>query len=86
MTHPKPGKMSFEQVLLLVEQLPASEQEQLRLRLNGNAWGHDWDALSNRIQAKFQAEGDPIPTEEEVVAEVKAARIQRKKQRAEGSN
>jgi hypothetical protein len=35
MAHSKREKMSLEQVLRLVEQLPADEQEQLRLKLNG---------------------------------------------------
>jgi len=34
MAHSKPEKISLEQVLRLVEQLPAEEQEQLRLKLN----------------------------------------------------
>jgi hypothetical protein len=33
----KPKKLSLEEVLQLVEQLPADQQERLRLQLNGNA-------------------------------------------------
>ncbi len=82
MAHSDPKKMSLDQVLRLVEQLPADEQEQLRLKLNGKAWGEEWDRLSQKIQDKFQLDGVPFPTEAEVMAEVKAVRNQRKAERA----
>lgn len=82
MAHSDPKKMSLDQVLRLVEQLPADEQEQLRLKLNGKAWGEEWDRLAQKIQDKFQLDGVPIPTEAEVMAEVKAVRNQRKAERA----
>ena len=82
MANPNPKKMSLDQLLHLVGQLPADQQEQLRLSLNGKAWGEEWDLLSQKIQAKFLADGIPIPTEEEVMAEVKAVRNQRKAQSA----
>lgn len=37
MVHSKPEKVSLDQVLHLVEQLPADEQEQLRVKLNRKA-------------------------------------------------
>src|SRR6185369_776591 len=67
MTHSNPDKVSLDQVLRLVEQLPAEEQEQLRLKLNGKAWGEEWDRLSQKIQDKFRADAVPIPTEEEIM-------------------
>ncbi len=82
MAHSDPKKMSLEQVLRLVEQLPAVEQEQLRHKLNGKAWGEEWDRLSQKIQDKFQLDAVPVPTEAEVMAEVKAVRNQRKAERA----
>jgi hypothetical protein len=77
MAQAQPDKTSLEQVLRLVEKLPLSEQEQLRLQLNGRAWGREWDALSKKIQDKFRADGTSIPTEDEVMAEVKAVKKQR---------
>lgn len=75
-------KMTLDQVLRLVDQLSADEQEQLRLMLNGKAWGAEWERLSQEIQTKFQADSLPVPTEEEVMAEIKAVRNQRKTERA----
>jgi len=86
MTHSNPDKVSLDQVLRLVEQLPAEEQEQLRLKLNGKAWGEEWDRLSQKIQDKFRADAVPIPTEEEIMNEVKAARNERKAKRPESGN
>lgn len=37
MTHSKPEKVSLDEVIHLVKQLPAEQREQLRLRLNEDA-------------------------------------------------
>lgn len=75
-------KITLDQVLRLIDQLPVDDQEQLRLKLNGKAWGAEWERLSQEIQTKFQADGVPVPTEEEVMSEVKAVRNLRKTERA----
>jgi len=73
---PQPGKLSFDQVLKLVGKLSPPEQEKLRLELNRKSWGQRFDDLSQTIQARFEALG--VPVEDEVMAEVKAVRAQRR--------
>ena len=51
MAHSKPEKISLNDVLLLVDQLPADEREQLRQRLNAEPhpffdWKIDIDSLA----------------------------------------
>jgi hypothetical protein len=76
----------YDQVVKLVEQLPSEEQEQLRQKLNSKTWGDRWDELSSKIRARFAADDTPIPTDDEIVAEVRAVREARKNKFAQGSN
>ncbi len=76
----------YDQVVKLVEQLPSEEQEQLRQKLNNKTWGDRWDELSNKIRARFIADGTPIPTDDEIIADVRAVRKARKDKLAQGSN
>ncbi len=78
--------MTLDEVLKLVDQLSPGEQEQLRQNLNTRTWGQRWQELAEKIQARFEAAGTPVPSEEEVIAEVRAVRAERKARRAEGHN
>lgn len=79
-------KPTVDQILNLVETLTPEERAELQRRLDASTWGDQWDQLSAKIQARFAAAGEPIPTEEEVMAEVKAVREERKARRAQGGN
>ena len=86
MAQQKPERASLDQVLKLVDQLSPDEQEQLRQNLNTRTWGQRWQDLSERILARFEAAGIPVPAEDEVMSEVKAVRPQRKDRRTESGN
>ena len=86
MAQPQPEKVPLDQMLKLVDQLSPEEQEELRRELNSKTWGERWDELSNTIRARFIADGTPIPTDEEIMADVKAVRNERKERLAQGSN
>lgn len=86
MAQPQPEKVPLDQMLKLVDQLSPEEQEELRRQLNSKTWGERWDELSNTIRARFIANGTPIPTDEEIMADVKAVRNERKERLAQGSN
>lgn len=86
MAQRKPEKLSLDQVLKLVDELSPDEQEELRSKLNRRSWGQRWEQLSKEVQSRFSAAGVPIPTEEEVMAEVKAVRDERKARRAQSSH
>lgn len=79
-------KTKIDQILNLVQALSPEEKAELQRRLDTSTWGDQWDELSAKIRSRFAAAGEPIPTEEEVMAEVKAVREERKARRAEGSN
>jgi uncharacterized coiled-coil DUF342 family protein len=79
-------KTTVDQILKLVQTLSPEERGELQRRLDASTWGDQWDQLSSKIQARFAAANEPIPTEEEVMAEVKAVREERKARRAQGSN
>jgi hypothetical protein len=86
MAQAQPEKVLFDQMLKLVDQLLPEEQEELRRRLNSKSWGERWDELSKTIRDRFIANGTPIPTDEEIMADVKAVRNERKERLAQGSN
>jgi uncharacterized coiled-coil DUF342 family protein len=71
-------KTTVEQILRLVETLSPDERADLQRRLDSSTWGERWDQLSAKIRARFEAAGEPVPSEEEVMAEVKAVREERK--------
>ena len=79
-------KITVDQILMLVQTLSPDEREEFQRRLDVSTWGEQWDRLSAKIQARFAAAGEPIPTEDEVMAEVKAVRKERKARRAQGRN
>lgn len=79
-------KTTVDQILNLAQTLSPDELVELQCRLDASTWGDQWDQLSAKIQARFAAAGEPIPTEEEVLAEVKAVREERKERRVQGSN
>lgn len=79
-------KISVDQIMNLVQALSKEERAELQRRLDASSWSAEWDQLSAKIRARFVAAGEPIPTEEEVMAEVKAVREERKATRAQGSN
>jgi len=82
----KPEDTYFNQVLKLVDHLSPEERKVLRQKLEDKTWGERWDELSNTIRARFIADGTPIPTDDEILAEVKAVRKERKDRLAQGSN
>jgi len=79
-------KTNVDQILNLVQALSPEERAEFQRRLDASTWGDQWDQLSAKIRSRFAAAGEPVPTEEEVMAEVKAVRQERKAQRAQGSN
>jgi hypothetical protein len=78
--------VTVNKLLKLVDKLSPQDQEELRRQLNSKTWRERWDELSNTIRARFIASGTPIPTDEEIMADVKAVRNERKNRLAEGSN
>lgn len=70
---PQKKSPPYDQVLKLVEQMPSKEQERLRLVLDRKARHHDWRALVKTIAEANK--GRPPISDEEILAEVKAAKI-----------
>ena len=79
-------KITVDQILKLVQTLSSEERAELQRRLETSTWSEQWDQLSAKIRAQFTAAGEPIPSEEDVIAEVKALRQERKGKRVQGSN
>lgn len=75
-------KVTLTQVLRLVDQLSPEDQAELRRKLD-QSWSEQWDQLASRIQERCK--DMPPLTDEEIMAEVKIVREQRKAKRAEGS-
>jgi hypothetical protein len=65
-------KATFEQILKLVNELPDSEQERLRVRLNSKSKSERWQALCNKVQEQSK-DLSPI-TDEDIVADLKEIR------------
>lgn len=74
---------TLDQVLQLVEKLSPEDKGELRRKLD-ESWGEHWDKLTTRIQERCK--DMPPLTDEEIMAEVKAIREERKVKRAEGSH
>ncbi len=79
-------KTTVDEILKLVQSLSPPERAELQRRLDASSWGDQWDALTAKIRARFAVSGESILSEEEVMAEVKAVRAERKARRAQGSN
>ena len=77
---------ALSQVLKLVEKLSPDQQEELRFKLNCKSWGERWETLSERVKARFTADGLPLPTDDEIMADVKSVRNERKDNLAQGGN
>ncbi|HEY9718283.1 MAG TPA: hypothetical protein V6C69_12495 [Trichormus sp.] len=83
MAQQKPEKVTLSQVLQLANLLSPEEQGELRRKLD-QSWGEQWDDLAARILER--SSHMPAMTDDEILAEVKAVREQRKAIRAEGSH
>ena len=79
-------KITVDQILKLVQTLSSEDRAELQRRLETSTWSEQWDQLSAKIRARFTAAGEPIPSEEDVIAEVKTLRQERKGKRVQGSN
>jgi hypothetical protein len=79
-------QVSLEQVLQLVERLSVEDQHELRRKLESKSWGHEWRQLQSEIEARRLREGLPALTEEEILAEIKTVKEERRARRVEGSN
>ncbi|MBX9878393.1 MAG: hypothetical protein K2Y22_08030 [Candidatus Obscuribacterales bacterium] len=75
MAQSKPEDINLDQVLKLVEQLSPEDQSELRRKLD-DSWSKRWSALVQRIEKR--AKDYPPLSDEEILAEVKAAREARK--------
>jgi hypothetical protein len=80
MAQPNPERVTFDQLLKLVGELTAEEQDALRRQLD-NSWNDRWDKVVSTIRQNAQSM--PELTDEEIIAEVKAVR---KAKRDQGSN
>lgn len=78
-------KTTVEQILNLVQALSPEERAELQRRLDASTWSDQWDQLAAKIRSRFAAAGEPIPTEEEIMAEVKAVREEHRGGSAQGS-
>jgi len=78
MAMPNLEQPSFDQVLRLVDRLSPEQQEQLRRKLNKKTWGQRWQALCDRVQERNKTL--PPLSDQEIVAEIKAARKARRTQ------
>lgn len=84
MAQHKPKKASLDEVLHLIENLPADEQEKVRVVLNRKTRGERWRALRDKVQN--QCSNLPELSDEEILAESKAIRNELKADRAQGSH
>jgi len=76
-------KVTVDQLLKLVGQLSPEEQGKLRRKLD-ESWSTEWRTLFKELDE--QNEGTPPLPEEEIMAEVKAAREEMKAERARKSS
>ena len=77
------GKISVDQVLILVDQLSPEEQGKLRHKLD-ESWSTEWRALLKEVDVQNKA---TLPlSEEEIMAEAKHARQEMKAERARQSS
>lgn len=76
-------KITVDQIFNLAQALSPEEQAELRRKLD-ESWGDQWDQLTSRIQER--SKDLPPLTDEEIIAEVKAVKEERKARRAEGSH
>lgn len=74
-------RVTLVQVMGLVDQLTPEEKGELRRKLD-ESWGEQWDQLASRIRERCK--DMPPLTDEEIMAEVKAVREERKARRAQG--
>jgi hypothetical protein len=84
MAVPQRKDTPIDQVLKLVDQLSQDEMALLRQKLNMRIWGQKWDQLVESIDKRNQ--GKPPMSEEEIMAEVLAAREEMKADRANQSS
>jgi len=74
MAQPKPERISFDQVLKLVDQLTPIERRQLRQRLEFQSCDDEWNKLKQDLTEKRSTQGLPPPTDEDVQDEIDARR------------
>ncbi len=74
MAQPKPERLSFDQVLKLVDQLTPDERSQLRRRLDFKSWDDEWNKLKQELAEVRAAQGLPPPTDEDIHDEIDARR------------
>ncbi|MGH9550580.1 MAG: hypothetical protein ACRD3W_14470 [Terriglobales bacterium] len=77
------NKVTLSEVLQLASQLSPEEQGELRRKLD-ESWSERWDEMAARVQER--CDGIPPLSDEEIMAEVKAVREERKARRAKGSH
>jgi hypothetical protein len=80
-----PEKISVDKILRLVDQLTPAELLELQRTLDDKTWGQQFHQLCDEIEATRIAKGLPRITEEEIAAEVKAVREEKKIERAHKS-
>ena len=76
--------VTLDQVLKLVNQLPADEQEKLRAKLNSKSKAERWQALFTKVES--QSKELPLLSDQEILADCKAIREELKAERAQGGN
>ena len=73
-------KMTADQVMKLVEQLPPSEKGALRNKMDAT-WGEQWDSLVAKVEKRNK--DLPQLTEEEICAEFTEHRREQRAKRAQ---
>ena len=82
---PEQKNEPFDQYLNRVDKLSPSQLEQLRLKVNSKSWGFSFQKLCEEIEVNRIAKGLPLLSDEEINAEVAAARKELKDQRAQNN-
>lgn len=77
-------KISLEQAVKLVSQLPQDEQEELRVKLNSKTWGERWQQLIKDIHEDNK--GLPPISDEEIAEEITTYRREQRSKRAQSSS
>ncbi len=70
----KPEKLTFDEIVKVVDKLPSEERGRLIRHLEFRSCDEAWDRLTKEINEKRKAQGLPPATDEDIHAEIDARR------------
>jgi hypothetical protein len=74
MDEQKLDRMTFDEVIKLVDQLIVEERKQIGRWLDFKSWDDAWDSLKQELTETRAAQGLPPPTDEDIHDEIDARR------------